>query len=549
MKFRRAMMACFLVFSLVPLYLLGYIAYRHNTSMIKRTVSDSLETISRAQIARLEEFCENRRQNLYLLGQTEMVQDALLISLGEKPPDNTTKKNYVDNLLQQRRATFDYLHSISLIDRNYILVSSSEPHVAGMVSTLKDSAENYQRTGFYMGSAFERPTANGSVIRVVTVYESVYRNDELLGYLVEEIPTAYFDEFRYELDLASGCTMYLTDKNDAIITAGTSSRTDGNIQEYVTTEEERLEYSKKWASIDWNEEPSGSFSYTVNHEEYITSYSSVKYTDWKVCINADLSVYYQATGRFRFVLVSVIGLLTVCLLGCNAFFSHWLSSPIEEIMTVLRKVRENNDYTLRVEYESPDEFGQLSRQLNSLLEYAEEMRIIEEQQKMSLRDQAARDPLTGLYNKTAINEQIDQMIAEAGAQQVVAGFIDLDDFRNYNTLYGHAGGDRTLQFVAKTMKSFFGNGTGRNGGDEFLFWLVKDMSDEVLSARVQRFLETLNAGFYSDSQDVTYHISCSIGVAVENASTTDRKLLIHHADIAMYQAKDAGKNNFCILKT
>ena len=548
MRFRRALMGCFLILSLVPMYLLGYIAIWHNNSMMKRSISDSLETISRVQIARLEGFCENRRQNLHIIGETGIVQDALLVSLGEKSPEETSSIVYVNNLLAERCATFECLNSISLIDRNYTLVASSDPnHVAGSVSVLKNSKENLLRTNFYMGATFERSMEDGSTIRVIPVYESVYKDGELIGYLVEEIPTSYFDEFRHELDLSPGCTMYLTDSNEKIITAGTSSEED--VHELITTPEERKEYTEKWNAIDWETDPIGSFSYTVNNVEYITSYSRIEYTDWRVCISADLSIYFQTSFKFRVALVSAIVLLTVSLFACNIFFSHWLSRPIEEIMTVLRKVRETNDYTLRVEYESPDEFGQLSNQLNSLLEYAEEMRIIEEQQKLHLQDQVVRDPLTGLYNKTAIKEQINQLLEEAGDEQVAVGFVDLDNFRDYNTLYGHIGGDQALKFVAKTMKTFFGDGTGRNGGDEFLFWMIHNGSDESLKTQVQQFLDTMNAGFYSETEKKTIPVTCSIGIAIEKASSTNTKQLILHADDAMYHTKNASKNSFQVLHT
>ena len=547
MKFRRALMSCFLIFSLVPMYLLGSIAIWHNNSMMERIITDSLETISQAQIVRIKDFCESRRQNLHLIGETEIVQDALLVSLGEKSPEETTSIVYVNDFLEERCSAFEFLNSVSLVDRNYILVASSDPsHVAGSNSALRNSRENHLRNDFYMGACFERPKKDGSTIQVIPVYESVYMDDQLLGYLVEEIPITYFDKFRYELDLALGCTMYLTDYNENIITAGTSSAEE-DVRKIVTTPEERREYSERWDAIDWETNPTGSFSYTVNDVKYITSYSSIPYTDWRVCISADLSVFYQTSFKFQFALLSAIGLMTVCLFACNVFFSRWLSRPIEEIMTVLRKVRENNDYTLRVEYESPDEFGQLSKQLNSLLEYAEEMRIIEEQQKLSLQNQVVRDPLTDLYNKTAVKDQIDQLLEKAGDQQIAIGFVDLDNFRDYNNLYGHIVGDQALKFMANTMKTTFGDGTGRNGGDEFLFWMVHNGSDESLRTQIQNFLDTMNEGFYSETEQKKLPVACSIGVAIEKASSTNTKQLILHADYAMYRAKNAGKNNICIL--
>ena len=66
-------------------------------------------------------------------------------------------------------------------------------------------------------------------------------------------------------------------------------------------------------------------------------------------------------------------------------------------------------------------------------------------------------------------------------------------------------------------------------------------------AWIQNFLDTMNAGFYSETEQKTLSVACSIGIAIEKASSTNTKQLILHADYAMYRAKNAGKNDICIL--
>ena len=547
MKFRHTIILCFILCSLIPLYTLGGLAIYHNDVIIQDTVSNSLEMLSRVQIMRLEEFCENRRAALHQLGQTELIQDTLLVSLGEKAVGEQPNAVYVDNLLLERTRNYDYLRSLSLVNRDYLLVSSSDPHPTQIPNTLQSLQEQYQQD-FYISSICEHQTENGDSVPVIVVYQRVYHENELIGYLVAEVPISYFDTFRYETNLAEGCSLYVTDENEKIITAGTSEQ-GNDIREYVTTPEERAEYSKKWSAIDWEQEPTGSFKYTVNGTKYITSYSTIKYTDWKICINADLGVYKAVTKPFWMTLIFLMVVLTLCILALNDYFARHLTKPLNKVTETLQNIQTQDDYSLRIDYKKNDEFGQLSEQIDTMLAYVEQVREAEKQQRLILQERADRDALTGVYNKLAINVKLDESLATAGDAEFFVGFIDVDDFRNYNTLYGHIQGDRVLRFVADTMRTFFGDGTGRNGGDEFLFWGIQEMSDEAFEQHIKTFLQALNTGLEPETPGGNrLSIDCSIGVAVERASDTDRRKLIHHADQSMYCAKQQGKNQYHISR-
>ena len=547
MKLRSAIMLCLLVFSLLPLYLLGTLAIYENNQLIKHTVKNNLESLCMLPIANLEEFCEERHHNLSLLGQTNIIQDALLVSLGKKDAADAPDIAYVENILQERRQNAEYLASISLINSDFILVSSSEAHIPGKSSALKNSVENATRTDFYIGQVFHRQ-ANGETISVLPVYETVYYKEEAIGYLIEEIPISYFNTFRYGLTLAEGCTIYITDKNEQLITAGPSVKGE-DVVKYVTTPKERKQYSEQWSSIDFSKNPTGSFEYSIGGNDYITYYSKVKYTDWRIRINADLSLYYQATESFRIMMYILLPVLTICIILCIFYFSHKLTKPLRIIRTTLSEIKGNHDYSLRVNYKNKDEFGELSGQIDELLDYVEQMHYYELEQCNCLMDKANHDPLTGLYNKISTYDVLEQTLHKAKTIQAefAVGFIDIDDFRNYNTLYGHEEGDLVIQHIATTMRTFFSENTGRNGGDEFLFWCIKDMSDEAFKQTLSQLLLAINQGIYSERTGKMIPIYCSIGIAIKKAVETDCKQLIRTADDAMYHAKQNGKNQFFII--
>lgn len=546
MKFRHTILICMIIFSLLPLYALSGLAIYHNKKIIQNTIHTTLEVISTSQITKVKDFCENRASILSLMSQSDVIQDALLVSLGKKDAKEALNSSYLENYLQQCKMNYDYLQSITLVNRDYILVSSTEPHIPGKTSALKNSSEQLTRDDFYMGSVFNRQI-NNSTIQVIVVYKTVYYNDEIIGFLVEEIPTSYFDTFRYGLNLAEGCTLYLTDKNGSIITAGTSDP-NHNVQEISIAKENLHEFTKKQTSLDWESQSSGMIEYTINGIDYLTYYSNIPGTDWNIYINADLNFCYQAANRFEIILLISLFVLTICLLPLNNYLSVRLTKALKSIMNTLEQVQETNDYSLRIHSQRKDEFGSLADHIDGLLSYIDQGRQAEEQQRLSLQQQATHDPLTGIYNKSAINANLDKMLMQAPKDApVMVGFIDIDNFRNYNTLYGHTEGDYVLQFVAESLEKYLGKNVGRNGGDEFLFWGIKDGTNEELETAIQKFLATVNRGLYSEAHHVTIAIPCSIGITIETASKTNRKTLIHHADQAMYHAKRAGKNQYYII--
>ena len=377
MKFRHTLLIVFLLFSLVPLYALGAVLMYENDRNIEDVMTESLESISRTQIQDIKNFCEERKEYLEMIGQYDMVREAVLISLdGTKRLDESYQK-YLDNMLDER--------------------AKSNLFVSNLFSM---SGE------FLISQVYKRRIRN-SEYRVVAAYAGVYHEDKLIGYIVEEIPTSYFDQYRASVNLSAGGTMYITDGNNQIITAGSSGEEE-NRAKYIVTEEERHDFNELWEKIDWEKNPSGSFTYMVSGRKYITYYSNIDYTDWKIRINGNLNAYHQRTQKFRKLLIVSLGVLTAALLLVNIYLSNRLTKPLGRIVNTLSRVRKEHDYSLRVNNKSKDEFGVLSREVDELLFYAEAAERREQRKQKHLQRRAEKDPLTGIYNKAAIGNYIEQ---------------------------------------------------------------------------------------------------------------------------------------------
>ncbi len=159
---------------------------------------------------------------------------------------------------------------------------------------------------------------------------------------------------------------------------------------------------------------------------------------------------------------------------------------------------------------------------------------------------AEHDFLTGLPNRTLLNDRIGQAIALAArhTKAVAVLFLDLDGFKRVNDSLGHSIGDKLLQSIATRLTNSVRSAdtVSRQGGDEFVVLLseVERPDDAAIMAR--RLLSAVAEAHSIDRHDL--HITTSIGVSVYPDDGLDAETLIKSADTAMYQAKDNGRQSY-----
>lgn len=155
------------------------------------------------------------------------------------------------------------------------------------------------------------------------------------------------------------------------------------------------------------------------------------------------------------------------------------------------------------------------------------------------------DALTGVYNRKGIGEQIEKNIIDCGNHNAGFGIalLDLDHFKKINDTSGHEIGDILLQEMIKAFtKELEGVATiGRLGGDEFLFLFNHKQIDE-LSYRLEHIIHRFQKPFKVKNKEL--YTEASIGVAIYPEDGDNASLLLKHADLAMYQAKQKSGNTY-----
>ena len=156
------------------------------------------------------------------------------------------------------------------------------------------------------------------------------------------------------------------------------------------------------------------------------------------------------------------------------------------------------------------------------------------------------DALTGLPNRTLLQDRLTKALASARRQKnkVALLFLDLDRFKTINDSLGHSVGDLVLQQVAERLKKWAReqDTVARVGGDEFLIVLtaVKEPADAAVAA--ERLMNAMTAEFVAQGHSLG--VGCSIGISIFPEHGAEGETLIKNADAAMYSAKESGYNNF-----
>ncbi|MDX8400078.1 MAG: bacteriohemerythrin [Gallionellaceae bacterium] len=171
--------------------------------------------------------------------------------------------------------------------------------------------------------------------------------------------------------------------------------------------------------------------------------------------------------------------------------------------------------------------------------------LIQQQKKMERM--ASHDALTGLPNRVLLGDRMELAIAHAERTRTLLAicYIDLDNFKPVNDLLGHAAGDFLLREVSKRLlNSMRGNDTvARLGGDEFVILIGDLKNPQDCTDLLDRLLLEISLPVTIGLETAT--VTGSIGISFFPQDADNPEALLHHADKAMYQAKNLGKSRYC----
>jgi len=246
-----------------------------------------------------------------------------------------------------------------------------------------------------------------------------------------------------------------------------------------------------------------------------------------------------------YIVVSIILILATLLFW---IFNRKIIQPIKKISQFMTEMAHGNIEQDVPVFEVHTELGQMSEALDVFKENERLKKIAEEK----LKQMAMNDALTGLANRNQFEKRYHDMFNMAKREQNLLALlaIDLDKFKPINDKYGHAAGDAVLKNVANNLTLAVReiDLVARLGGDEFAIILYAPENIKTIEFIAQRIIKLVSDQVNFNGQLLT--VGTSIGISIQeagNENTLDE--VMHQADMALYQAKDAGRNTYRLYKT
>ena len=263
--------------------------------------------------------------------------------------------------------------------------------------------------------------------------------------------------------------------------------------------------------------------------------------------------FTQNSIVFVFSFIIINSLLIILL------FNRCLSRNLNNLIKGTDKLG-SGDLTWRIKHEFNDDFGKLSNAFNTMAHklYQSQKQISEQTEKIERL--AYYDSLTELPNRVTFLTRLQEEIERASREQekLAVLFIDLDDFKVVNDVYGHTIGDLLLKQVAERMTQHvrLSDTVARLAGDEFTILLTQQgpshegqVDEEGVLGELNRsftlstrIIEALSQPFLIEEKSI--HITSTIGIAIYPDNGSSAEDILKSADTAMYAAKAEGKNRF-----
>ncbi|NCT84547.1 MAG: EAL domain-containing protein [Comamonadaceae bacterium] len=207
------------------------------------------------------------------------------------------------------------------------------------------------------------------------------------------------------------------------------------------------------------------------------------------------------------------------------------------------------DLSARIAQQDRDEIGELALAFNQLADKQQQLTLelaLAKETAQQAQILAYQDKLTGLANRTELSRLFEQLLFDAAEKSKVLGvlFLDLDRFKNVNDTLGHDSGDRLLKTMGERLQAVCGEDAYacRLGGDEFVVLVPGVDAASWLAGLARRILLAVAQPVALPGQELC--VTGSVGISAYPQDGLDERMLMKHADVALYQAKKLGRNGF-----
>ncbi|OKP91762.1 diguanylate cyclase [Paenibacillus helianthi] len=534
LNLRTLLSSAFAVMIILLTMLLSYVIGNQSTRSVELSIGSSLAAEAYQMSEKLDHFMWSRTGEVEVLSKLNAFQ---------VPVD----KKEADGLLNQLKSSLPVFTWVGFLDSKGNVLSSTDNILLSQNISQRPVFQEGSK-GTYIGDVHDAvllskllPNPSGEALQFVDISVPVHTGEGLVtGVLAAHLSWEWSREVEKSIvtplkeRLKDVEVFVVSQKNDTILLGPKEL-----VGKKMT--DETLQKARTGAN-SWTVE-----SYGRDNESYLTGYA---YGDgyqnypglgWSVIIRQPADVAFASVHQLKRN-IAYSGLVAAVLFAVMGWFvAGWIVRPLNNIT----KTADLLSTGAKVEIPASTRFKDvavLSESLRNLVNH-----LTKTENKLSyMSDMALHDNLTGLPNRTALDEFLAHAVSKAKQNRSTLSFLylDLDGFKKVNDTLGHATGDALLQEVAFRLLDCTRDNeiVARLGGDEFVVILHTSATKPMQEAEIvaSRIISKINLPIIIQGENI--HVGCSVGAAVWSPDGADTVETLRLADEALYISKRSGKN-------
>ncbi|MNB78768.1 Cyclic di-GMP phosphodiesterase Gmr [compost metagenome] len=513
--------------------LLIWIIGSQSTKSVERGIGGSLAEEAYQMAEKLDHFMWSRSGEVQVLSKLNAFQE---------PYD----KEEISGLLNQLKSSLPVFTWVGFLDTEGNVLSSTDDILAGQNISQRPVFQEGIKD-LFVGDVHDAvllskllPNPGGEDLQFVDVSVPVYnKQNQTTGVLAAHLSWEWSREVEKSImaplkDRLSNVEVLVVSRKDDTVLLGPDSLIGTRLSDAALQRAREGENS-------WIVEQ------TKGRDTYLTGYAvgdgylNYPGLGWTVIIRQPAEIAFASVHQFeRFIIL--IGLAAAVVFGIIGWLlAGWISRPLHDISRTADILSSGACVEIPTSARIKD-VAVLSASLQNLVD-----NLTKTESKLSyMSNKAMHDSLTGLPNRTALNEFMSHAVSKAKQNQSTLSilYLDLDGFKKVNDTFGHATGDVLLQQVAgRLLESTRDHEiVARLGGDEFVVILHTSAGKPMQEAEVvaTRIIKKLNQPFLIGGENL--HIGCSVGAAVWSPDAGEPDDTMRLADEALYISKRSGKN-------
>lgn len=545
MSIKKSLQTSILLLAVIPVIIMAISSYiiattryaqinEENTKNMANNYSHAFASKLQSQIIETSSLANTNDIKNYLL---EKINSPNLLLT-----DSSSEYNSIKNSFTQVAKDFDQTVQYYLYDIDgYLVVSSTDTFDADWSEVMSEPVTNYKDVSVISNSRFSEIDLD--IVCPVIVKQKI------VGLLRTSVSSDYFGNYiQYGKNLSN--QYFVIDENGEPLFG---YEEDPNEDIKLIKHIQEVFLSKN------NTEPVSINDTFTEDRHYIYGYATVEGYNWLYIIRQNTDTYTRIVSSLPILLIVLLLVVTVISKYISQNLATRYTQPILELCDKMQAAADGQldvqcDTNWFGEYESlATNFNEMMNIISRNYNDISNAQFLLENKQQELKTNyehieeiAYHDALTGLYNRTAFYKYAEEILSDKKLKKKNHGiiFIDLDGFKSINDTLGHDYGDLLLKEVSNKLLSFMEPNDlfARNGGDEFV--ILKNNYGTM--KRLEDFLSNLVsiASTPFELKDETVRVTLSAGAALYPQHGTTLTELMKNADIAMYTAKNAGKNSY-----